>query len=194
MDFSLSAEHKLLQNLYRDFARTEVAPLAEETDEEEKFPVDTVKKLARYGFMGIPFPKIYGGQGCDNLAYSMAVEELSKACATTGVVVSAHTSLCCAPIYTFGTEEQKQKYLIPVARGEKIGAFGLTEPGAGTDAAGQQTKAVLIGDTSHDKEVADMLGIDCILIANGHQSKKNLMSVGATVIDCLSDIRSVLLG
>lgn len=146
MDFSLSAEHKLLQELYRNFAQTEVAPLAEEIDEEEKFPMDTVKKLAKYGFLGIPFPKVYGGQGCDNLAYALAVEELSKACATTGVVVSAHTSLCGAPIDMFGTEEQKQKYLKPVAKGEKIGAFGLTEPGAGTDAAGQQTKAVLVGD------------------------------------------------
>ena len=146
MDFNLSPEHKLLQELYRNFTQTEVAPLAEEIDEEERFPTETVKKLARYGFMGIPFPKAYGGQGCDNLAYAMAVEELSKACGTTGVVVSAHTSLCGSPIYMFGTEEQKQKYLVPLAKGEKVGAFGLTEPGAGTDAAGQQTKAVLIGD------------------------------------------------
>ena len=146
MDFSLSPEHKLLQNLYREFTLAEVAPLAEEIDEEERFPTETVEKLKRYGFLGIPFSKAYGGQGCDNLAYAMAVEELSKACGTTGVIVSAHTSLCGSPIDMFGTEEQKQKYLIPVARGESLGAFGLTEPAAGTDAAGQETKAVLTGD------------------------------------------------
>ncbi|MTI68718.1 MAG: acyl-CoA dehydrogenase [Firmicutes bacterium] len=146
MDFTLSDEYKMLQELYRDFTENEVKPLAQEVDEEEKFPVETVKKLAKYGFLGIPFPKEYGGQGGDTLAYAMAVEELSKACATTGVVVSAHTSLCATPIYEYGTEEQKQKYLVPLAKGEKLGAFGLTEPNAGTDASGQQTTAVLEGD------------------------------------------------
>ena len=102
--------------------------------------------MQKLGFMGIPVPKEYGGQGCDPLTYAMCVEELSKVCGTTGVIVSAHTSLCCDPIQTFGTEEQKQKYLVPLAKGEKLGAFGLTEPGAGTDAQGQQTKAVLDGD------------------------------------------------
>ena len=146
MDFKLSKEHKLLQEMYKSFAETEVKPLAEEVDEEERFPLETVKKFAKYGFLGIPFPKEYGGQGADNLAYSMAVEEISKVCATSGVIISAHTSLCCQPIYQFGTEEQKQKYLVPLAKGEKLGAFGLTEPGAGTDASMQQTTAVLDGD------------------------------------------------
>ncbi len=146
MEFSLSKKHLLLRDLYRKFAEEEVKPLAEELDEQERFPVETVKKLARYGFMGIPFPKEYGGSGADNLAYSMAVEELGKVCATTAVIVSAHTSLCCQPIFQFGTEEQKQKYLVPLAKGEKLGAFGLTEPSAGTDASMQQTKAVLDGD------------------------------------------------
>lgn len=146
MNFSLSKEHEMLREMYRSFTVNEVKHLAEEIDEEERFPVETVEKLARYGFFGIPFPKEYGGAGGDNLAYAMAVEELSKACGTTGVIVSAHTSLCAAPIYEFGTEEQKQKFLIPLAKGEKLGAFGLTEAGAGTDAAGQQTKAFLEGD------------------------------------------------
>jgi butyryl-CoA dehydrogenase len=146
MNFDLSKEHLMLQEMYRKFTETEVKPLAEEVDEEERFPVETVKKLARYGFMGIPFPKQYGGAGADNLAYAMAVEELSKACGTTGVIVSAHTSLCATPIYEWGTEDQKQKYLVPLAKGEKLGAFGLTEPNAGTDAAGQQTRAVDMGD------------------------------------------------
>lgn len=146
MDFELSKEHQMLRQLYHDFAEKEVKPLAQEVDETEEFPRENVKKMQKYGFMGIPVPKQYGGQGCDPLAYVMCVEELSKVCATTGVIVSAHTSLCCDPIMTYGTEEQKQKYLIPLAKGEKLGAFGLTEPGAGTDAQGQQTKAVLDGD------------------------------------------------
>ena len=146
MDFTLSKEHEMARALFRDFAEKEVKPLAQEVDETEHFPTDTVKKMQALGFMGIPIPKEYGGQGCDPLTYAMCVEELSKVCGTTGVIVSAHTSLCCDPIQTYGTEEQKQKYLVPLAKGEKLGAFGLTEPGAGTDAQGQQTKAVLDGD------------------------------------------------
>ena len=113
---------------------------------QKQFPAETVAKMAKSGFMGIPVPKEYGGQGCDPLTYVMCVEELSKVCATTGVIVSAHTSLCIDPIMTYGTEEQKQKYVKPLATGEKLGAFALTEPGAGTDAQGAQTKAVLDGD------------------------------------------------
>ncbi|WP_066495468.1 acyl-CoA dehydrogenase [Abyssisolibacter fermentans] len=146
MDFRIPKEHQMLQQMYREFTETEVKPLAEEVDEKEMFPVETVKKLGEYGFLGIPFPKEYGGQGGDNLAYAMAVEELAKACATTAVIVSAHTSLCAAPIYEHGTEEQKQKYLKPLLTGKMLGAFGLTEPNAGTDASAQQTKAVIDGD------------------------------------------------
>ena len=146
MDFTLSKEHEMARTLFHDFAEKEVKPLAQEVDETEHFPTETVKKMQKLGFMGIPVPKEYGGQGCDPLCYAMCVEELSKVCGTTGVIVSAHTSLCCDPIQTYGTEEQKQKYLVPLAKGEKLGAFGLTEPGAGTDAQGQQTKAVLDGD------------------------------------------------
>lgn len=146
MNFNLSKEHVMLQKLYREFAENEVKPLAEEVDKTETFPVETVKKLGEYGFFGIPFPKEYGGAGGDALTYTMAVEELSKACASTGVIVATHTSLCADVIYQFGTEEQKQKYLIPLAKGEKIGAFGLTEPNAGTDASAQQTTAKLVGD------------------------------------------------
>ncbi len=146
MNFTLSKEHEMLRGLFRDFAETEAKPLAEEVDEHERFPIETVEKMAKSGFLGIPFPKEYGGQGCDSLAYVLCVEELSRVCATTGVIVSAHTSLGAHPIKQFGTEEQKQKYLTPLSLGKKIGAFGLTEPNAGTDAAGQQTKAVKEGD------------------------------------------------
>lgn len=146
MDFFLSQEHEMLRTLYKEFAEREVKPFAQEVDEEEKFPIESVKKLQKYGFMGIPFPKQFGGQGANTLAYIMAIEELSAACATTGVIVSAHTSLGAHPILEFGTPEQKEKYLKPLAEGKLLGAFALTEPNAGTDAAGQQTKAVLDGD------------------------------------------------
>ncbi|MCD8039505.1 MAG: acyl-CoA dehydrogenase [Lachnospiraceae bacterium] len=146
MDFTLSKEHEMARSLFREFAEKEVKPLAIEVDETEEFPRETVAKMAKAGFMGIPVPKEYGGQGCDVLTYAMCVEELAKVCGTTAVIVSAHTSLCCDPILTYGTEEQKKKYLPDLASGRKIGAFGLTEPGAGTDAQGQQTKAVLDGD------------------------------------------------
>ena len=146
MDFTLDQKHEMARTLFKDFAENEAKPLAQETDETEVFPQSTVDKMGKYGFMGIPVPKQYGGQGCDILTYVMCVEELSKVCGTTGVIVSAHTSLCCDPILTYGTEEQKQKYLPPLCNGEKLGAFALTEPGAGTDAQGAQTKAVLDGD------------------------------------------------
>ena len=146
MDFKLSQEHLMARDLFRSFAENEVKPLAQEVDEEECFPLETVKKMGKLGFMGIPIPKEYGGQGCDYLTYAMCVEELAKVCGTTAVILSAHTSLCQMPILHFGTEAQKQKYLVPLAKGETLGAFGLTEPGAGTDASGQHTKAVLDGD------------------------------------------------
>ena len=147
MDFTLDKKHEMAKNMFREFALNEVKPLAQEIDETEEFPAETVAKMAKAGFMGIPVPKEYGGQGADVLTYIMAVEELSKVCGTTGVILSAHTSLCVDPILTYGTEEQKQKFLVPLAKGEKLGAFGLTEPGAGTDAQGAQTKAVEDGDS-----------------------------------------------
>lgn len=146
MDFSLSKTEELFLQMIREFAEKEVKPLAAEVDEEERFPLETVEKMAKTGLMGIPVPVKYGGAGGTNLMYGMAVEELSRVCGTTGVVLSAHTSLCCAPIMENGTEEQKIKYLPRLASGEWIGAFGLTEPNAGTDAAMQQTTAVLDGD------------------------------------------------
>ncbi len=146
MDFVLSKEQEMARTLFKEFAENEVKPLAQEVDETEHFPRETVEKMQKLGFMGIPQPKEYGGQGCDTLTYVLCVEELSKVCGTTGVIVSAHTSLGADPIKKFGTPEQKEKYLRPLATGKMLGAFGLTEPGAGTDASGQQTKAVLEGD------------------------------------------------
>ena len=146
MKFNLTKTQELFRQMIREFAEKEVKPLAAEIDEQERFPQETVEKMAKLGIFGIPVPKQYGGAGGDNIMYSIAVEELSRCCATTGVVVSAHTSLCMSPILQFGTEEQKMKYVPKLASGEWIGAFGLTEPNAGTDAAGQQTTAVLDGE------------------------------------------------
>lgn len=146
MDFRQDEMHEELQTMYREFAQEQVKPLAAEIDKTERFPEETVAAMAEMGLLGIPFPEEYGGAGMDNLSYAQCVEELSKVCASTGVIVSAHTSLGSTPIYLFGTEEQKKKYLVPLASGQKLGAFGLTEPGAGTDASGQKTTAVLEGD------------------------------------------------
>lgn len=163
MSYELTKQQTLARQLFRDFAENEVKPLAAEIDEEERFPGETVEKLAKYGFFGIPFPKEYGGQGCDVLTYILCVEELSRVCATTGVIVSAHTSLACDPIFKYGTPAQKESYLPDLLSGKKLGAFGLTEPGAGTDASGQQTKAVLDGDNY-------VLNGSKIFITNGGQA------------------------
>ncbi|MGK0465839.1 acyl-CoA dehydrogenase [Clostridium sp.] len=146
MNFALTKEQEFVRQMVREFAINEVEPLAAEIDISERFPRETVEKMARYNMMGIPIATKYGGAGGDILSYAIAVEELSKACGTTGVILSAHTSLCIGPLDMFGTEEQKMKYLVPLAKGEKLGAFGLTEPNAGTDASEQQTTAILEGD------------------------------------------------
>ncbi|MBK1810510.1 acyl-CoA dehydrogenase [Clostridium sp. YIM B02505] len=146
MDFQLTREQELVRQMVRDFAQNEVKPIAGEIDETEEFPMENAKKMAALGMLGIPFDKKYEGAGGDVLSYILTVEELSKVCGTHGVIVSAHTSLCGSVVNEFGTEAQKQKYLPDLASGRKLGAFGLTEPGAGTDAAGQQTVAVLDGD------------------------------------------------
>ena len=144
--FKLDTEHLELQASFKEFAENEVKPLAKEIDETERFPIETVKKMAEMGMMGLPIPEDLGGAGVDQIGYVLAVEELAKVCATTSIILSAHTSLCCWPIMKFGTEEQKAKYLVPLAAGEKLGAFALTEPSAGTDASMQKSTAVLDGD------------------------------------------------
>ncbi|AIE61586.1 acyl-CoA dehydrogenase [Bacillus methanolicus] len=146
MNFQLTEEHEMIRKMVCDFAKNEVAPTAAERDEEERFDREIFDKMAELGLTGIPWPEEYGGIGSDYLAYCIAVEELSRVCASTGVTLSAHTSLACWPIFKFGTEEQKQKYLRPMAQGEKIGAYGLTEPGSGSDAGAMKTTARLEGD------------------------------------------------
>lgn len=178
MDFQLDKKHTMAQSLFKDFAEKEVKPLAIDTDETEQFPRVTVDKMAKNGFMGIAIPEEYGGQGCDPLTYVMCVEELSKVCGTTGVIVSAHSSLCCDPILHYGTEEQKKKYLVPLAKGEKLGAFGLTEPGAGTDAQGVQTKAVL----SEDGKEWILNGSKCF-ITNGKEADVYIIIAYTDVVE-----------
>jgi len=146
MDFKLSDEQQLMQDMFREFAVKDVKPIAAEIDENERFPEENISKMAEIGLFGIPVPEDLGGAGLGNLEYVLAIEELSKVCASTGVIVSAHTSLCLSPILEFGTQEQIEKYVPFLASGEKLGAFGLTEPGAGTDAAAQNTTAVDKGD------------------------------------------------
>ncbi|WP_455675689.1 acyl-CoA dehydrogenase [Pradoshia sp.] len=146
MNFRLSEEHEMIRKMVRDFAKNELAPTAAERDEEERFDKGLFDKMAELGLTGIPWPEEYGGIGSDYVAYCIAVEELSRVCASTGVTLSAHTSLASWPIYKFGTEEQKQRYLRPLATGEKIGAYGLTEPGSGSDSGAMRTTARRDGD------------------------------------------------
>ncbi|MDX8361038.1 acyl-CoA dehydrogenase [Cytobacillus sp. IB215316] len=147
MHFKLSEEHEMIRKMVRDFAKNEVAPTAAERDEEERYDHGIFKKMAELGLTGIPWPEEYGGIGSDYLAYCIAIEELSRVCASTAVTLSAHTSLAGWPIFKFGNEEQKQKYLTPMAQGSAVGAYGLTEPGSGSDAGGMKTTARLDGDS-----------------------------------------------
>lgn len=140
----LKEEHHQVRDMVRRFADEVVAPRARDLDETETFPVDTVKQMAELGLMGLPFPEKYGGAGMDTLSYAIAVEELARVCASTAITLAAHVSLGCGPVYGAGSEEQKRRFLTPMAKGEAIGAFGLTEPNAGSDAAGTQTKAVKV--------------------------------------------------
>ncbi len=146
MDFSLTEEQQLIKTMSRDFAVTEVEPRAAHYDETREFPWENIKKMAELGFLGMFIPETYGGAGADNISYSLAVEEVSRACASTGIIMSVQNSLVCWGLMEYGTEEIKQKFLKPLAQGQKIGSFALTEPNAGCDAAGLQTTAVLDGN------------------------------------------------
>ena len=146
MLFTTTQQQEEIRKTVREFAETEIKPIAFMLDKENEFPSEAIAKFGKMGLMGIPYPKEYGGAGLDVISYAIAVEELSRVDGGTGVILSAHVSLGSYPIFAFGTEEQKQKYLVPLASGEKIGAFGLTEVNAGSDAAGTETTAVLEGD------------------------------------------------
>jgi butyryl-CoA dehydrogenase len=146
MDFELNEEQKMIRKTVRDFAENEIAPIAQETDKREQFPWEIIRKMGELGLMGLPFSEEYGGAGADTVSYAIAMEEISRVCGSTAITLAAHISLCTFPIYHFGNEEQKREYVPKLASGEWIGALGLTEPGAGSDAGGVKTRAVLDGD------------------------------------------------
>ncbi|MEQ2525856.1 acyl-CoA dehydrogenase [Robertmurraya yapensis] len=146
MNFELTKEQQMVKDMVKEFAEKEVAPKADHVDKTGEFPVQTFEKMGELGLLGIPFPEKYGGSGGDTISYAIAVEEIGKACGSTGLSYAAAVSLGASPIYYFGTEEQKQNFLVPLASGKGLGAFGLTEPNAGSDAGGTRTKAVLDGD------------------------------------------------
>ena len=152
MDLDLSSEHQLLRQTIRDFMEKEVAPVIEEHEREHKFPVEVVKRLGEMGWLGIPIPEDEGGAGMDTLAYAIAVEEIGRVWGSLGLIVAAHTSLGCGPLHLAGTKDQKDRYLVPMAGGQVIGAYGLTEPGAGSDAGGTRTTARWEGEGGRDFE------------------------------------------
>lgn len=146
MNFCLTEEQQMVQNVAREFAEDKVRPLAAELDQTGRFPAELINQMAELGFLGVVFPEEYGGAGMDYISYAVVVEEISCACGSTGIIMSAHSSLVCDPIYAYGTEEQKRRFLVPLVKGKKIGCYGLTEPGAGSDAASIKTTAELSGD------------------------------------------------
>ncbi len=190
MDFELGEEHKMIQEMARDFAENEIRPKAPELDKTERHPVEIVQKMAELNLMGIAIPDAYGGGGADIVSYVLALEEISRGCASVGVIMSVNNSLVCDPLFTFGTEEQKKEYLIPLAAGKKLGCFGLTEPEAGSDAAAQKTTAVAQGDAwvingkknfITNGNVADY----CILMAMTDKSK-GYKGISSFIVDCKS--------
>ncbi|MCL6452440.1 MAG: acyl-CoA dehydrogenase family protein [Alicyclobacillus sp.] len=146
MNFDLTDEQRMIRDTVREFAEAEIAPIAAELDRESRFPVEIFRRMGELGFLGLPIPEAYGGAGADSISYCLAVEEIGRACGGTGLSYEAHVSLACTPLLLYGTEEQKQRYLVPLAQGEGLGSFGLTEPGAGSDAGGTRTTAVRDGD------------------------------------------------
>jgi len=188
MDFELSEEQKMIQQMARDFATKEIKPKALELDRTERHPAEIIQKMAELNLMGIAIPDTYGGGGADNVSYVVALEEISWGCASVGVIMSVNNSLVCDPIYTFGTEEQKKKFLTPLASGKKLGCFGLTEPEAGSDAAAQKTTAALRGDEwvingkknfITNGNVADY----CVLTAMTDRSK-GYKGISSFIVDC----------
>ncbi|MEA3374978.1 MAG: acyl-CoA dehydrogenase [Chloroflexota bacterium] len=162
MDFAFTEEQRMFRRMVRDFAENEVAPRAEEIDASDEFPMDLFRRMGGVGLLGLPFPPEYGGSGADYHSMVIALEEIARVSGSMAIALDAHTSLCCEPIYRFGTDEQRRKYLTPLARGEKVGAFGLTEPQAGSDAGATQTRAV------RDPETGDwIVNGQKIFITNG---------------------------
>jgi alkylation response protein AidB-like acyl-CoA dehydrogenase len=188
LDFKLTKEHEMIRTMVRDFAETEIKPIVPEYDENQEFPWVTVRKMADLNLLGLIFPPEYGGAGVGYISYAIAVEEVSRVCGAHGITVAAHNSLCSNHIYISGTEEQKQKYLTPLAKGEKIGAWGLTEPGAGSDAGETMTTAELDGDEwilNGQKTFITHGSVanTSVIIAATDKSKRH-KGISAFIIDC----------
>ncbi len=187
MDFQLTQEQKMIKDMVEDFAAKEIKPLAEKVDKEHYYPKETIAKLAELGLMGVAVPEEYGGAGMDNVCYVLALEAVSRYCASTGVIMSVNNSLACDPILRYGTEEQKKEYLTPMAKGEKLGCLGLTEPNAGSDAANISTTAKLVGDEwiVNGTKLFITNGGEantCVLIAQTDKSKKH-KGIVAFIVD-----------
>ncbi len=190
MDFELSEEQKMIQEMAHDFAEKEIKPKAPELDKTERHPAEIIQKMAGLNLMGMAIPEVYGGGGVDIISYVVALEEISRGCASLGMIMSVNNSLVCDPISTFGTEDQKKKFLTPLASGRKLGCFGLTEPEAGSDAAAQKTIAVLKGDEwvingkknfITNGNVADY----CVLMAMTDKGK-GYKGISSFIVDCKS--------
>jgi short/branched chain acyl-CoA dehydrogenase len=188
MDFDLSPDHELIRRTVRDFAEQEIAPVAEQLDREKRFPYEIVAQLGELGLMGIPFPEEYGGAGADSLAYALAVEELTRVDSSVAITLCAHTSLGTQPIYLFGTEEQKREWLPRLTSGDTLGAFGLTEPEAGSDAGNTRTRArlddgewVIDGAKQFITNAGtDISGVVCITARTGDDEVSNLIVANGT--------------
>lgn len=189
MDFAITEEQRLLRRMVREFAEREIAPRAEQIDAKDEFPKDLFHRMAEIGLLGLPFPTRYGGSGADYHAVVITLEEIARVSGSLAITLDAHTSLCCEPIHRFGTEEQKQGYLVPLLRGQRIGAFGLTEPQAGSDAGATRTRAVL--DTQTDEWVIDGQKIfitngsvaDVVVIAAKTDLEKGSRGISAFIVE-----------
>ena len=196
MQFEFSEQQRMIRDMARDFAAREVAPIAAEMDEKEQFPTDVVKKMGELGFMGMSVAEQYGGAALDTICYVLALEEVSKACASSGVIMSVNNSLVCWPLETYGTEEQKQKFLTPLAKGEKLGAYCLSEPGAGTDAAAQSTTAKLDGDhwviNGMKNFITNGANADLLIVFAQTNSELRHKGIRAFIVDSTSEGFSVI--
>src|SRR2546421_4156440 len=200
MEFELSDHHRLLRDTVRDFAQQEVAPVAEELDRTKSFPYEIVAALARLNLMGIPFPQRYGGAGADTLAYALAVEELTRVDSSVAITLCAHTSLGTQPLYLFGTEEQKREWLPRLCSGERLGAFGLTEPEAGSDAGNTRTRArlsdgewVIDGAKQFITNAGTKIsGIVCISAVTGTRDQSSATERTATARPDLKEVSNLI--
>ncbi len=197
MDFDLSNEQSMIRDMVREFATAEIEPLAQEVDRTGRFPIETFRKMGKLGLLGLPIDEAYGGAGADTVSYALAVEEIGRACGSTGLSYAAHVSLGCGPLQAFGTVEQKETYLVPLARGEALGSFGLTEPSAGSDAGGTQTRAKRVDDayliTGSKCYITNASYAKCVIVtAVTGEDSRGKKQIGAFIVPTDSDGFAIL--